>query len=373
MPVPTPAPPPFPPHEVWELHSVPSSDQIELDHFSIPSEVLSAAGLAHSSDTDEVIDLVSVHSDELVGGGLLVCPLFCTNCGIRRCGCCNLDGCKQLCSACVRFLPVDAASEQGTSTHNHSDQEEGPPLHCRAMTNYELLQRWNLVPMHLELAIRKVKWLQAAIKDPIANEQFIAAAFGKVRVQGIGWEKELSALSSEGWISDSASPLARSFGEAIELFRGISGTESFFDEWQLKNNSWKALLVSKPLGYLFTSIDPRLLSAAFNHDHSFRTLCQNNELIRLQSEQECTTYKCNFVGSFGACGKSFTNYSKYMTHLISVHKYYHPVSACVPTNYCVNCLSSFASPASAKQHLRNAYRQGHCIADHAHSAWSVQD
>ena len=53
---------------------------------------------------------------------------------------------------------------------------------------------------------------------------------------------------------------------AVETYRGISGTESFFELWASYNDSIQALLLSRPLGAALCRIDPSLLLAAFCAD-----------------------------------------------------------------------------------------------------------
>ena len=71
-----------------------------------------------------------------------------------------------------------------------------------AMSNLELLKRWKLLPIPLELAVRRVNWLQSIIRYPAANEQVVAAVFGRMEVRGDGWKRVISALDSDGHLCD---------------------------------------------------------------------------------------------------------------------------------------------------------------------------
>ena len=53
------------------------------------------------------------------------------------------------------------------------------------------------------------------------------------------------------------------FQKAIELYRGISGTEDFFEEWQMEENLRRAIFVNKQLGERLAAFDAHLLKASF--------------------------------------------------------------------------------------------------------------
>ena len=99
------------------------------------------------------------------------------------------------------------------------------------MNDYDLLKGWRLVPMHLELAIRKFKWLLAARRCPNAHEQFVPATFGCITVAGDGWTVDHKALDSEGQLSEGASRLTTSFHTALCWYKDLSGAEDFFEAW----------------------------------------------------------------------------------------------------------------------------------------------
>ena len=57
--------------------------------------------------------------------------------------------------------------------------------------------------------------------------------------------------------------MASHFLDAINVFEGISGTESFFEEWNSHNKSVKALLQERSLQIALCAIDTHILKAAF--------------------------------------------------------------------------------------------------------------
>ena len=63
------------------------------------------------------------------------------------------------------------------------------------------------------------------IKHPAANEQVVAAVFGRNEVIGEGWIRMLCALDSEGHLcDDSPCLLAQAFQNSIACYDGVSGT-----------------------------------------------------------------------------------------------------------------------------------------------------
>ena len=66
------------------------------------------------------------------------------------------------------------------------------------MSNYELLRRWKILPVHLLLVQRRVKWLQTLLKDLDSGEQVIAANFGKLEVVAPDWSLSVSSLGENG-------------------------------------------------------------------------------------------------------------------------------------------------------------------------------
>ena len=88
------------------------------------------------------------------------------------------------------------------------------------------------LPMAYELAARRIGWLQAAVKLPAAHEQFVASVFGTMIVEGKDWVVRLPALDGRGHISEDApGKLALAHQEALLVYEGISGTESFYECW----------------------------------------------------------------------------------------------------------------------------------------------
>lgn len=223
--------------------------------------------------------------------------------------------------------------------------------------------------MHLELAVRRVKWLQAIVKCPGQHRQFVAVAWGTLVVTGTDWTEEVLALTDRGHLAPTASKLAFAFEEAWLYYEGVSGTKALFETWDSFQRSWMALLLSAALRRELQALDPRVLLAAFATDHQFAAQCEEKELACLETEK-AKAWCCGLgLGEGRACQATFPTRSQLISHQVHKHEVLHPIKTCVVTNYCVNCRSSFASIVTAKQHLCNAYLYGRCIVDQAVAKW----
>ena len=243
-------------------------------------------------------------------------------------------------------------------------------LKGRAHSNLELLGKWRVLPFHLSLAQRRFGWLQCMVQFPQHNEQVVAALFGRLEVSGDCWKASLSALGSDGKLSDEyCSPLTQAFVYAIEVYRGISGTEVFFEHWARYDDSLKALFLSKPLGKDFCLVDSALLQAAFFADQSWG----------LQSAKQCNfaergddVWECGLARTDGSvCAASFKTRNQLVAHQTKTHSEAHAITSCVCTNSCPNCATRFSALAIAKQHLMAAYSTGACKLDCSYHKWPI--
>ena len=169
--------------------------------------------------------------------------------------------------------------------------------------------------------------------------------------------------------SDFRSPLAEGFVAAVETYRGISGTESFFELWATYHDSVKALLLSRPLGAALCRIDPSLLVAAFCADPLWgQKIARDSAPSDLQDE----LWECGLQKQDGAiCTATFTTRNQVVAHQVMHHGEQHVITRCVRTNCCPNCLTHFSTTKSAKQHLNASYSTGMCKIELSHSHWPL--
>ena len=152
---------------------------------------------------------------------------------------------KQMHSLDIVMCRLLRVLEKGRACKWSKDKEE----HAVAVANLSLLKKWRMLPLEYELSVRRIGWLQAAIKNPGAHEQFVAAVFGTPMVTGVDWRIRLPALDEAGHISAEApSKLASAIQSCLMLYEGISGAESFFECWGTSTSrgmhcSWKVSLL----------------------------------------------------------------------------------------------------------------------------------
>ena len=101
----------------------------------------------------------------------------------------------------------------------------------RSWTNDQLLHKWEVLPARAEIAIRRVKWLQAMTEHNHAHLQTMAAIWRQL-------PGEAQTLTAEGFLSPTANPFAVAFSEDLHLFAGLSGTEDFSNSERKSNSQW---------------------------------------------------------------------------------------------------------------------------------------
>ena len=91
------------------------------------------------------------------------------------------------------------------------------------MINRAVRQYWHIASMTVELAVRRVRWLQGMVRAPGHYRLAIAAMWGQTC-----FEQEPS-LDNEGLLTEHANPLAQQIQSDLERLRHISGSEDFFE------------------------------------------------------------------------------------------------------------------------------------------------
>eukprot|EP00959_Pyramimonas_sp_CCMP1952_P174516 3647139-Pyramimonas_sp.AAC.1 len=94
--------------------------------------------------------------------------------------------------------------------------------HAVSWSNAELLRDWRILPSAGELAVRRVRWLQSMVQRTYAHVQTVSVLLGHIL-------HEPPALASSGALSSTANPWLRQFARDLDWYRGISGTETFFE------------------------------------------------------------------------------------------------------------------------------------------------
>ena len=212
------------------------------------------------------------------------------------------------CEAEAAVAAHAAAASNNTNENGQSGEcVSTEAKHGIAMSNTRLLQKWKILPLHMELHARRVRWLKATLQRPWDNEQVTAAIFGSMEVTGNGAAWCLPSLDEAGHLCSSAPALAFAFQDALLAYEGISGTESFFEAWSESGRSWKVLLISKPLQLLLDKLDAKLLLAAFVADASMAGKACSAKVV----EED---WICMRPCDKGVCGCKFGSKAALLSH-----------------------------------------------------------
>eukprot|EP00959_Pyramimonas_sp_CCMP1952_P452272 9466289-Pyramimonas_sp.AAC.1 len=241
---------------------------------------------------------------------------------------------KRIDSAVAKYLRV---LMRGSAT-----SWTGP--HVKTMSNLELLREWKILPARGELAIRRIRWLQQMLRHRFANQQTLTALFGH-----LGGERP--TLDLEGHLRPDANPWVLQLAANLEMYRGLSGTESFFEQWQDMNDSWFSIFEenSEP-AHEFLRIDPSLLrAAAFTSKLTWARLFRPDILYDEGDHED--KFVCGWVlEGGGTCTCTFKTYAQLLGHRTHGHGE-RAVSATIVTNQCPNCSSTFTSVDIARSHI----------------------
>ena len=128
--------------------------------------------------------------------------------------------------------------------------------HRESMSNQAVRQFWQIASMQVELAVRRVRWLQDMVRAPGQHRLAIAALWGQAC-----FEQE-PTLDDEGLLTEHANPLARQIQRYLERLRHTSGSEDFFETWGRCGDSWKALFEDEETRMALLRLDAHLLRVA---------------------------------------------------------------------------------------------------------------
>ena len=117
-------------------------------------------------------------------------------------------------------------------------------------------------------------------------------------------------------------------------------------------------------------LDPKLLRAAARH---YSDLLDSMHAKRSRENELPGEWRCFLEGADGPCTACFATRAALITHQVRTRGGEHGERSVffsgAVTNACPNCNSTFASRASAQQHVRNAWRGGRCRHGLSHFAW----
>ena len=241
--------------------------------------------------------------------------------------------------------------------------------HPTAWSAKRVWQHWRLAPSGLELKIRRIKWAQEMVRDPVRHAHTLSAIFGVVRFDQDRGEE----IDQFGKPQPGANAWAHQFYNDICDVAADPEMEAFDEEWE---GSLFRLFSDQDSGKLFLDFDPGMLRRRFL-TKSFAPPGWINVALPSSlppsegklGEQHVCLLK---VGSGEICGELFDSRMTLLAHQRGKeggeHGYLQLAAQCVITNCCPLCSTTFASKAGAQEHLRRALRMGRCLVD---NVWQI--
>ena len=94
----------------------------------------------------------------------------------------------------------------------------------RAASNFQLYRQWRMVPMHLELTVRRLKLVQDWALHPHEHSQELAAVFGMLRLAGA-----VDPLLPDGRVAGRAHPWLKQMMEDLEILALLEDGRAIHD------------------------------------------------------------------------------------------------------------------------------------------------
>ena len=87
----------------------------------------------------------------------------------------------------------------------------------RQWSNQRLHEHWRIPPFSVDVAVRRIGWLKAMLRDEANHAQALAAVFSRFLGRDV--------LEKDGGLCEEANPFAVAFHRDAYLFEGVTGTE----------------------------------------------------------------------------------------------------------------------------------------------------
>ena len=220
-----------------------------------------------------------------------------------------------------------------------------------ALTNVEVLRWLKLVPTHLELQVRRLRWWQTILVDREGNEALLGIFFGR-----LGAEVE-GPLLDDGTLSPNAHPRVLQLEVDLRSLTDIEPGKDFILAWQ---GNMRKLVVDEECRILFCNIDLQELRMRALYDVE----CPVWQLAHLRDSTETETdrpFKCSFPLATGTkCQFCSTTMRGLIGHKVGAHGFYDPVQRAVITNECPWCRSVFSTRLDAQHHACSSFLHGSC-------------
>jgi len=212
------------------------------------------------------------------------------------------------------------------------------------LSNVQVLRKVRLLPVHLELMVRRVKWLIAIVAKPGNAGAMIAAWLGELPNESANY----------------VNPWKQQLQRDLEYCAIVPYWEDFFT--QAMGNPI-CLFNDYDMRSTFLKLDARELRAVLLDSLTHAFVDKNNTI-----DKPCGVFTCDIVMPDGSvCGHQSNTKAGIWHHQVLAKSPNHglrsAINLVVVTNQCCMCRSVFADKITTQHHVKNSLSKGRCCAD----------
>ena len=167
----------------------------------------------------------------------------------------------------------------------------------RQWSNQQSHEHWRILVVSVEVAVRRVGWLQAMLRDEMNHAQPLAAIFGRFL-----WK----VLEEKGGLCEGANPFAVAFHRDAYSFEGVTGTEELYEA--LRKDGFQSLFVAQSAerGRFFFKANLHVSSSSSLLDNGPQGVRLANHVKFQCGEIRKFDWCCEILSEAGApCGSRF--------------------------------------------------------------------
>ena len=214
----------------------------------------------------------------------------------------------------------------------------------QAWTNAEVLKRCGLLPTHLELQLRRLKWLQALARKPEQGGALLAAWFGQA-----DWDKK-----------DTNNPWVQQFIQDIQVLHQCE-----FQHIDEIVEQPTILFTKISVRQAFLELDITELRAIWKHNLNKAYSSTTNA-----NDTPTGLFPCDIVHEGKACQYIANTRAKLVHHQVMSkqpgHDMRNMLNFLVVTNQCCFCSTVFSDIATTQHHVASAFKNRTCKADRSY-------
>ena len=157
------------------------------------------------------------------------------------------------------------------------------------LTTAEVLRSMKLVPTHLELQIRRLRWRRSILLDREGNEALLGIFFGRLGAEAEG------PLLDNGTLSPNAHPWALQLKADLQSLKDIETGREFIQAWQ---GNMRKLVMDEKCRTLNCDIDLGELRMRALYDAKCSVWQSAHMRDHVEKETDCS-FKCSSTSESG--------------------------------------------------------------------------